>query len=126
MMLRVLFFRAILVVLAAICTSDILSQYRIPNRFDFLYAPDGVSQIVETSARYGSKTYYDYDANGCIASVVYRERNGEIRESVEYESEILPDNAVRIRRKNDKTDFFVFLHGNRLDSVSICDGRKWQ
>lgn len=115
MVLRILFFRAVLVVLSVISTSDILSQYRIPNRFDFLYVANGVSQIVEKSARYRSKTYYNYDANGCIASVVYCERNGDIRESVEYDSEILSDNTACIRRKSDNTAFFVFHHGSLLD-----------
>lgn len=124
MVLRVLFFRAFLVVLSVISTTDILSQYRIPNRYDFLYVTNGVSQIVEKSARYRSKTYYNYDANGCIASVVYCERNGDIRESVEYDSEILSDNVACIRRKSDKTAFFVFHHESLLDSVSICDGRS--
>ena len=119
MVLRELFFRLFLLASAIqLCNA----QCPIPNRFDYLYMPNDVLQIEETSARYGSKAIYNYDANGCIASEIHCERDGHIRKSVEYESEVLSDNVVRIHKKGDDITTIIYHHSDRLDSVSMRDG----
>lgn len=123
MVLRGLFFRVILVVGTVILAIDIKSQCKIPNRYDYLYMPVGISEVVEESATYDSKVYYKYDINGCITSKIHYEKNGQIRAKYEYESEIRNDSIVCIYQNNNMTRLDIFHHNNYLDSISVCDGR---
>lgn len=123
MELQGLFSKCILFVVI-IFVRDIQAQNRIPNRFDYYFEPNGYMQIVETSARYGSKVYYNYDNNGCIASVIYRNKDGRVRASEEYESAVLSENAVRIKKKNDDQTIFVYHRAEKLDSVYVYDGQS--